>query len=321
MTTERVFEDVQAVRSRVPLLIGIMGPSGSGKTFSALRLATGMQKVTGGEIFGLDSESKRMLHYAEHFKFRWVNFGAPFSPLDYLQAFEFCKKKGATTVVVDSMSHEHEGPGGVLEWHAEQVEKLSGGKEEKADRVNMLAWAQPKAARRRLINTLLQMDMNVILCFRAKDKIKPVPGGKPESLGWMPIAGEEYLYEMNVNFLLPPAAGGVPQWQRLTAAQEPFIKVPPKHFQDILRDAKPLDESTGEAMALWASGSVAKATKAELQALMGAMLEAGYDTEEKRKSYVLAAVEKKVGELTTSDVQKLQTDLREQIERRTTEAA
>ena len=46
----RTFEDRPATRDKVPLLVGLMGPSGSGKTFSALRLATGIQTVSGGDI-------------------------------------------------------------------------------------------------------------------------------------------------------------------------------------------------------------------------------------------------------------------------------
>ena len=46
----RAFEMTEAKRDRVPLLIGLMGPSGSCKTFSAMRLAKGIQAVSGGEI-------------------------------------------------------------------------------------------------------------------------------------------------------------------------------------------------------------------------------------------------------------------------------
>jgi hypothetical protein len=128
-----VFEDRPAVPSKVPLLIGIMGPSGGGKTYSALRLASGITRIAGGEFAVIDTESKRALHYASDFKFRHINFAAPFSPLDYLAALEHCAKRGMTTVVVDSMSHEHEGPGGVLEWQAAEVERLSGGDAAKAE--------------------------------------------------------------------------------------------------------------------------------------------------------------------------------------------
>jgi len=245
----RSFEDKPAVRSRVPLLIGLMGPSGSGKTYSALRLATGIAKVSGGEIFVVDTESRRALHYADAFRYRHIDFAAPFSPADYLAVLQHCAMKGAGTVIVDSMSHEHEGPGGVLEMHAAEIQRLAKGDDAKEEKVKMLAWSKPKQERRRLLNSVLQLDMNVIFCFRAKEKLRIIPGKQPESMGWMPIAGEEFLFEMTVNFLLPPAAGGVPRWKGLTVDQEMFLKAPPRQFQDILRDPRPLDEAIGEDMA------------------------------------------------------------------------
>jgi ABC-type sulfate/molybdate transport systems ATPase subunit len=44
----RTFRREPAVRASVPLLVALIGPSGSGKTFSALRLATGIQRVQEG---------------------------------------------------------------------------------------------------------------------------------------------------------------------------------------------------------------------------------------------------------------------------------
>lgn len=254
----RTFVDSPAVRSKVPLLIGLSGPSGSGKTYSALRLATGIQRVTGGEIYGVDSEAKRMLALADYFKFRHVPFGAPFGPLDYLAAVEHCVKKGAGVVIVDSMSHEHEGPGGVLEQHDQECERmLSQWKNATRDSVQMTAWARPKAARRRLLNSLLQMECSFIFCFRAKDKIRPVKGGKPEELGWIPIAGEEFLYEQTINFMLPPLADGVPSWKPVSAAQELHFKAPPTFFRHLFAQPRQLDEAAGEAMAKWAAGGAA----------------------------------------------------------------
>ena len=84
----RVFEDRPATRERTPLLVGLVGPSGSGKTYSALRLATGFQRVTGGDIYFIDTEARRALHYADSFNFRHLPFGAPFGSLDYLGVFD-----------------------------------------------------------------------------------------------------------------------------------------------------------------------------------------------------------------------------------------
>ncbi len=250
----RTFEDRPAVRDHVPLMIGLMGPSGGGKTYSALRVGTGIQRVTGGEIFVIDTEARRALHYASSFKFRHVAFGAPFGPLDYLAAIEHCVRKGAKVVIVDSMSHEHEGPGGVLEMHEAEVQRLSRGDAAKAEKVKMLAWSKPKQARRRMINSILQQPCNFIFCFRAKEKIKVERGKDPEPRGFMPIAGEEFVYEMTLNALLLPNAGGVPTWQSNELGERQMIKLP-EQFRSLLLGAKgPLSESVGQELATWAAG-------------------------------------------------------------------
>lgn len=250
---ERTFEYNEATRQRVPLLLGLVGPSGSGKTFSALRLAKGIQRVTGGDVAVVDTESKRALHYADQFTFRHIPFDPPHSPLDYMAAVEHCVKQGATTMVIDSSSHEHEGMGGVLEWHQAELDRLSGGDFNKAKKMQMLAWAKPKAARRKLINRLLQLPINVIFCFRAKQKLKIVPGKEPEELGWSPIAGEEFIYEMTANFLLYPKSGGVPTWASDMPGERAAIKLP-RQFVTTFESVSPLSEEHGQQMAEWAAG-------------------------------------------------------------------
>src|SRR5438552_7980122 len=112
---KREFKDSPAERKRTPLLLGICGESGSGKTYSALRLATGIQRAAGGDIFFIDTEGDRALQYSDYFHFRHVPFSAPFGPLDYLAAIEHCLKAGAKIIIVDSATHEHDGEGGVLD--------------------------------------------------------------------------------------------------------------------------------------------------------------------------------------------------------------
>jgi ABC-type dipeptide/oligopeptide/nickel transport system ATPase subunit len=188
----RQFAASDAKRSHVPLLIGLTGPSGGGKTFSALRLATGIQTVTGGDIYFIDTESRRALHYADQFKFKHVPFDAPFGSLDYLA----------------------------------------------------------------LINGILQLNANFIFCFRAKNTSKPVKkNGKTEveTMGFMPIAGEEFVFEQTLNALLLPAAGGVPTWHSEQLGERTMIKLPEQFV--FLRDRNaPLDEKIGASLARWAAG-------------------------------------------------------------------
>ena len=249
----REFQIKPATREAVPLIIGIVGPSGSGKTYSALRLATGI----GGKIIVIDTEARRSLYYADKFAFEHVDFKAPFGPLDYLAAIKQAVAAGARTIIIDSMSHEHEGPGGVLEQHDTEMDRLSSAWKTSRDKVNMSAWQAPKRDRRRLINEMLQMGVNFIMCYRAKEKMD-LKGEKPKQLGWMPIAGEEYVYESTLTCLLYPSGGGVPQWHPAEMGEKAIIKLPGQ-FAAILEKTEPLSEAIGAALAKWAAGGAGAA--------------------------------------------------------------
>jgi energy-coupling factor transporter ATP-binding protein EcfA2 len=255
-----------AVREQTPLLLGLVGPSGSGKTYSALRLATGIQSVAGGDIAVIDTEARRALHYAGTFSFRHLDFAPPHGPDRYLQAIQAAVAMGAKTIVVDSMSHEHEGAGGVLEWHEAELDRIAGDDWKKREAVNLLGWAKPKGARRKLINGLLQLHANFIFCFRAKEKVKPVKNaqGKTEivSQGWQAIAGEEFVYEMTDRFLLLPGSEGVPAWDK-DAMDTGVPKLPGDH-RGILAEGAQLNEQIGAALARWAMGDQPGALPASL---------------------------------------------------------
>ncbi len=127
-------------------------------------------------------------------------------------------------------------------WKLEQSYKMSG-------------FIKPKADRAKLIQGM-QLSINVILCFRAKEKIKPVAGKEPIVLGWQAIAGDEFWYEMTTRCLLLPGANGVPSWDLGGLEQgEKAVVRRPEQFRDILRNGAQLYEDMGEAMARWASGS------------------------------------------------------------------
>ena len=245
----RTFDDKPAVFEQTPLLFSITGPSGTGKTFSGLRLASGIQRVNGGDVFMIDTEARRALQYANDFKFRHLDFRAPFSPLDYLDAIKHCVNRGAKTIVIDSLSHAHEGVGGLLEWH----EREMGGDFRK----QMIAWAKPKAAHRKLIAEILQLGISLVSCFRAKDKIKPVKGGEPIHLGWSIIGAPEWIFEQTAACLLLPGANGKPTWDPTEIGEKACVKLPGQ-FRAIFGAPKQLDEDTGEAMAKWAAGGIAR---------------------------------------------------------------
>lgn len=247
------FRNSSDATSALPLLIGLIGPSGGGKTLSALRLATGIQKIRGGKIVALDTEARRMLHYRKQFDFRYLEFTPPFSSLRYCEALEAAAKEAeGGVVIVDSMSHEHESTDGYLEYHEKELTRIAGDDWKARQKATFTAWIKPSADRRKLINKILQIDCAFIFCFRSKEKLKIVAGGQPIPLGWQAIAGEEFAYEMTVRCLLTPGANGVPDWSE-SAFKNHVAKLGDSH-KVMFPVGKQLDESIGERLALWAKG-------------------------------------------------------------------
>jgi hypothetical protein len=256
----RTFTDSKAVRTQTPLMIGMVGPSGGGKTYSALRLATGIQRVAGGRIGFIDTEAKRGLFYSSEFDFDHLHFEKPFGSLDYLDAIlHFVSKGIVKTIIIDTMSGEHEGPGGMLEQHAAKTKELAAKWKVSEHAAAMSAWAEPKAARRKMINEILQMQTNFIFCYRAREKLKIVKGQEPVNRGFMPIAGEEFVYEMLVSFLLLPGSNGCPTYSSDYQDEQNMIKVPGA-FMDILKPKVQLSEDIGQALAEWSMGRPAKSS-------------------------------------------------------------
>lgn len=255
------FDIKDATPDHQPIIVGLTGPSGSGKTLSALLLAHGIKDVIGGEIGVIDTEGRRALRYADKtkwpdFSFRYLEFQPPFSSDRYADAIRAMAANGVKTIVIDSMSHEHEGPGGYLEFHEKELDRMAGDDWKKRDKMNFTGWIKPAAARRRLINSFLQVPLNFIFCFRAKEKLKIVSGGSPLPLGWQAIAGEEFVYEMIVRALLPPGSQGTPDW-----SAEAFAHGAAKRdAQDahLFPDGKQITRDMGRALAKAYGGAGAK---------------------------------------------------------------
>lgn len=272
----REFSDAEAVRRKVPLLIGLVSASGAGKTYSALRLATGIVSVSGGEIFGIDTEANRMLHYADRFKFRHVPMASPFNPLAYLDAIQYCVKRGAGCVIVDSFSHEHEGVGGVLDMHEQDVDRFSKGSTDYAvrQRYAAMGWIRGKRERVNMIGGIVQIPCNFIFCFRAQQKLDwkhQTPKGEPTDQGWQPIGAMPLIYEMTARALLQPGSEGVPDWNPQIAAERQLIKRP-EQFRDLFEreKGKPISEAMGAEMARWASGFETHVEPSKLHAELAA---------------------------------------------------
>lgn len=238
------FKFTPATRENVGAIIGLAGPSGSGKTYSALELATG---IAGDRPFAfIDTEARRALHYADRFKFDHGDLRPPFRPESYWEAIKAADDAGYPVIVVDSMSHEHAGEGGLLDWHEELLEKMAGDDWKRREACNIRAWVKPKMEHKRMVQRLLQVRSHLILCFRAEEKVKMVKEkGKTKIVdaGWQPICEKNLPYELTLSLLFDPERPGRPI---------------PLKLQEQHRSLFPLDKcvgrEAGQRIAEWAKG-------------------------------------------------------------------
>lgn len=241
-----------AKRENVRLLLGLAGGTGSGKTWSAMELAKGL---AGDKRFAVvDTENGRASHYADEFAFDVVDLTAPFRPERYQGAIQACVDAGHHVILVDSMTHEWDGDGGLLEWHDQET----GGREAN----NLKGWIKPKMAHRKFVTYLLQVDAHIILCFRAAERVEMVtnPETKRKEIvpkksltgldGWVPIAEKSLPFELTLSCLLTADQPGYPK----------PIKLQEQH-RHLLPLDRPINEETGKALASWAAGDAAPAAK------------------------------------------------------------
>lgn len=236
-----------AIRESVGLIIGLAGGTGSGKTYTAMRLATG---ISGEQRFAVvDTEAGRAKHYADEFKFDHADLTAPFRPDAYVEAIEAADKAGYPVIIVDSVSHEWNGTGGILDWQEDEYQRL-GAKES----IKLLSWSKPKQSHKKMVSRLLQSRAHLILCFRAEPHVEMVKGddgkmkitprvGQTGLDGWFPITEKNLPFELTVSFLLKADRPGVPLPIKL-----------PERLRPLFPLDKPITEESGRAIAEWAAG-------------------------------------------------------------------
>jgi AAA domain len=181
-------------RESAKLVIGLAAPSGEGKTYSALLLALGLAGGDAGKVGLLDTENRRGSLYSDIFSkpFMIGDLVPPFSPARYIQAMRQFAAAGVEALVIDSMSHEHEGEGGIEEIAHSAIAR---GKK-------VADWIGAKREHKRFMNALLFLPCHVVCCFRAREKSDFKNGSQPISLGIQPVCEKNVLYEMTASFLL-----------------------------------------------------------------------------------------------------------------------
>jgi hypothetical protein len=236
-----------AIRVNTPFIGALAGASGSGKTKTALELAVGLAGPN-GKIAGIDSEGRRMLHYADDYKFDHGEWRPPFEPSALLTALKDAEKAGYAVIIVDSASDEYEGEGGLQDMAAADLAAQRG------DGNSAAAWARPKAQHKLIIKWLRQCRCHVIFCLRAEEKVKfekryNERKGREETvivpIGWVPICEKRFMFDMTTSLLFTPDQPGVPHPIKLYEKHAPFFP-----------EGKQVTREAGRLLAEWAAGGL-----------------------------------------------------------------
>jgi len=178
----------QAERRQAKIKMGLQAPSGAGKTYSALLLAYGLINDW-SKIAVIDTENHSADLYAHLGNYKVLAFEQPFSPERYIQAIEVCEKAGMEAIIIDSISHEWEGVGGILDIHGAMMGN------------SFTNWAKVTPRHNAFVQKLLQSSSHIIATIRSKqDYVLSEKNGKmvPEKIGLKGVTREGLDYEFTI---------------------------------------------------------------------------------------------------------------------------
>jgi len=181
----------KATRKQVKLRLNISGPSGAGKTYSALRMAYGLVGAW-DKIAVIDTENGSASLYSHLGDFNTLDLEPPFSPEKYIQAIDICINAGAECIVIDSSSHEWNGPGGCLEIN----DRLAAAKYKGN---TWSAWNETTPRHDAFVSKVLHSPVHIITCTRSKMETVMGEGKKVHKVGMKDQQREGWEYELTVS--------------------------------------------------------------------------------------------------------------------------
>lgn len=188
----------KASRKQIKLKVAMAGTSGSGKTMSALLVAYG---ITGdwSKIAVIDTENRSSELYVGSSagdvtigEFLTIQLQAPYTPERYIEAIATCEKcNDVDVIIIDSVSHEWEGKGGILSIS----ESMTGN--------SFTNWGKITPRHNAFVDSMINCKKHLIATLRSKqDYVLVDKNGKsvPEKVGLKAISREGLEYEFTLVF-------------------------------------------------------------------------------------------------------------------------
>ena len=130
--------------------------------------------------------------YAHLGGYNVLTLAAPFTPERYAQAIDACEKAGMEVIIIDSMSHEWDGKGGILE----EKDRMSGN--------SFTNWGKLTPRHNSFVDRILRSSCHVVATLRAKQDYILVENEKgrqePKKIGMKSITREGVDYEFTLVF-------------------------------------------------------------------------------------------------------------------------
>ncbi len=183
-----------ATRQQAKLRLGLSATSGAGKTYSALLMAKGL---TGGDLSKvalIDTENGSGDLYAHLGPYNVLPLSAPYNPERYVEAIKACEAAGMEVIIIDSITHEWDGPGGIL--------SISSGMTGNS----YTNWAKLTPRHDAFLQAILQSSAHIITTVRRKQdyEMSKDSNGKATvtKLGLKEVTRDGWEYEVTVNLEL-----------------------------------------------------------------------------------------------------------------------
>jgi hypothetical protein len=220
----------KAERKQAVIKLALQGPSGSGKTFSSLLLAFGLVGHW-DQIAVIDTENNSSHLYSHLGNFNVLSLPEPFSPERYIEAIETCEKAGMKAIIIDSISQEWEGNGGIIETHG----NMAGN--------SFTNWNRVTPRHNAFVQSMLQSPAHIVATIRSKqDYVLTDKNGKmvPEKVGLKGVTrdGMDYEFTLVLDLDIKHQATASKDRTGLFTNPLPFI----------------ITEATGNKIKLWCLG-------------------------------------------------------------------